>query len=606
MSLFQELKRRNVFRVAIAYLISAWLLIQLTDILVPMLTLPEWVGRLVLLILLILFVPILIAAWALELTPEGIKLEKQVDRSASITPVTGKKLNAITIGVLALAVVVLLVDKLYIGDNAAPATEVTIDKSIAVLPFADLSQGQDQAWFADGLAEEILNALARAPDLLVASRTSAFAYKGSDKDLRVIAAELGVGHILEGSVRRTADRLRVTAQLIRASDGFHLWSENYDRNADDIIDVQEDLAVKIANAMQTTMDPAALKQMLSAGTQSVDAYQSYLRGLALGSEGYRDGFGSSRIKSLALFEEAQRMDPTFAAAHLQVARFWDDQSNPTNLAFGLTEKSLDEIEANYQASIDEAIANANNPVDRRALEAEKAMRQLHLRRAEELFQSYLRDRPNSLDAWSGLVYTAWQLNDDAVVAEALEHVRNEGISIVDAADNYMNFAYRFIDPSLAADYGLAALQRWPEYNSLMYQTHRTLMWARRPDEAAVVAKRFRELFGFDAMVEARQACMEGRGEDVLDILNRVLSSEHAPAFDVWSIYLMLGDLQSAEDILRPFEQNAPINVLANWLNYQQFDPRPFPKLMAVLEREGVSRPPPVPMPYTCPVAIDAG
>ena len=258
MSLFQELKRRNVFRVAIAYLISAWLLIQLSDILVPMLNLPDWVGRLMFLILVILFVPVLIAAWALELTPEGIKLEKQVDRSTSITPTTGKKINAITIGVLALAVVVLLVDKLYLGDGNSAVANSTVDKSIAVLPFADLSQGQDQEWFADGLAEEILNALARAPDLLVASRTSAFAYKGSDKDLRLIATELGVAHILEGSVRRTADRLRITAQLIRASDGFHLWSENYDRKADDIIDVQEDLALKIANAMQTTMDPAAL------------------------------------------------------------------------------------------------------------------------------------------------------------------------------------------------------------------------------------------------------------------------------------------------------------------------------------------------------------
>ncbi len=221
MSLFNELKRRNVFRVAIAYMITAWLLLQLADILIPMLTLPEWVARFVLLLILILFVPTLIAAWALELTPDGIKLEKDVDRSSSITPHTGKKLNAAMISLLALAVVLLLVDKFYLsaGDESAIATVAEIDKSIAVLPFADLSQDQDQEWFADGLAEEILNSLARTPDLLVASRTSTFAYKGSDKDLRVIATELGVAHILEGSVRRAGERLRVTAQLIRAP--FH-------------------------------------------------------------------------------------------------------------------------------------------------------------------------------------------------------------------------------------------------------------------------------------------------------------------------------------------------------------------------------------------------
>jgi TolB-like protein len=602
MSLFQELKRRNVFRVAIAYLISAWLLIQLTDILVPMLTLPDWVGRLVFLILLILFVPVLIAAWALELTPEGIKLEKQVDRSTSITPSTGKKINAITIGVLALAVVVLLIDKLYLGEDQGRAAQATVDKSIAVLPFADLSQGQDQEWFADGLAEEILNALARAPDLLVASRTSAFAYKGSDKDLRLIATELGVAHILEGSVRRTADRLRVTAQLIRASDGFHLWSENYDRDADDIIEVQEDLALKIANAMQTTMDPAALRQMLSAGTRSVDAYQRYLQGLALIDEALRDGLAEKTLQALALFEDAQRLDPAFSSAHLQVARFWDGQSNPTNLTYGVVDNPLDEIEANYLAAIDRAIASAGNPVDRGALEAEKAMRELRLRRAEQLFQVFLRERPNAFEAWSSLAYVAWQLSDTAVVAEGLEQVRIKGLTIRDAADYYLNFAYRVTEPSMAADYGLAALQRWPESNSLMYQTHRTLMWARRPDEAAAVAQRYGELFGFNALIEARQACMEGRGEDVRVILDDVLAAERVQLFDAWAIYLLLDDKASAEDILRPLEQNAPINVLANWLNYQQFDPAPFPRLMAVLRREGTQRPPTVSMPYTCPVA----
>lgn len=602
MSLFQELKRRNVFRVAIAYLITAWLLIQLTDILVPLLTLPDWVGRLVFLILVVLFVPILIAAWALEMTPEGIKFEKQVDRSASITPSTGKKINAITIGVLALAVVVLLIDKLVLEDDPPAAAIASIDKSIAVLPFADLSQGQDQEWFADGLAEEILNALARAPDLLVASRTSAFAYKGSDKDLRLIATELGVAHILEGSVRRTTDRLRVTAQLIRAADGFHLWSENYDRDADDIIEVQEDLALKIANAMQTTMDPVALKKMLSAGTRSVDAYQNYLQGLASIEDSYRDGFAEKTLQALAFFEEAQRLDPAFSAAHLQLARIWDGQSNPTNLTYGVVDNSLDEIEANYLSAIDQAIASVNNPVDRIALEAEKAMRELRLRRAEQLFQSYLRDRPNSWEAWSRLVYTAWQLHDMVVVAEALERVRIEGMTIRDAADNFMNFAFRTIEPSVAADYGLEALQRWPENSSLIYQTHRTLMWARRPEEAASVAEQYRKLFGFNVMVEARQACMEGRGEDVLAILDGVLAVEPVQLFDAWAIYLLLDDKPAAEAVLRPLEQSAPINVLANWLSYQQFDPRPFPRLMAVLKREGIQRPPPVPMPYTCPVA----
>jgi len=173
MSLFDELKRRNVFRVAIAYMIASWLVIQLTDILVPLLTLPEWVSRFIFLLLVVLFIPTLIAAWALELTPEGIKLERNVDRTTSITPQTGKKLNSMIIGVLALAVVVLLADKFLLSGDGSEDTAVAafVEKSVAVLPFADLSQSQDQEWFADGLAEEILNALARTPDLLISART---------------------------------------------------------------------------------------------------------------------------------------------------------------------------------------------------------------------------------------------------------------------------------------------------------------------------------------------------------------------------------------------------------------------------------------------------
>ncbi|MEJ2273227.1 MAG: hypothetical protein P8Y01_01420 [Woeseiaceae bacterium] len=169
MKLIEELRRRNVFRVAIAYLVASWLVIQLADILVPMLTLPEWVSRFIFLLLVVLFIPTLVAAWALELTPDGIRLEKNVDRSQSVAPQTGQKLNHMIIGVLALAVIVLLVDKVWLsgGEDGVTSTGEVIEKSVAVLPFSDLSQNQDQEWFADGLAEEILNALARTPDLLI-------------------------------------------------------------------------------------------------------------------------------------------------------------------------------------------------------------------------------------------------------------------------------------------------------------------------------------------------------------------------------------------------------------------------------------------------------
>ncbi len=600
MSLFGELKRRNVFRVAIAYLIASWLLIQLADILIPMLTLPEWVARLIFLLLLILFIPTLIGAWALELTPEGLKLEKDVDRSASITPGTGKKLNSVIIGVLALAVVVLVIDKLYLSNDAAPDAISIVDKSIAVLPFADLSQTQDQEWFADGLAEEILNALARTPDLKVSSRTSTFAYKGSDKDLRVIASELGVAHVLEGSVRRAGERLRVTAQLIRASDGFHLWSENYDRDAADVIDMQEDLAVKIAGAMETTMDPEALRDMLSAGTQSVDAYQAYLHGKAAMTQAGDTGNDDKLVQAYEFFEEARRIDPEFSAAHYSAAQFWAGQSSPTTIGSGLTDASPAEIDGNYLERIDSAIETAPNEIDRRGLEATKALYELRLRRALSLFQNYLRDRPNDLDGWGNFMYVAAYLSDQQSQIDALEHLKQEGQTIALAAQGYMSHAYRVVDPSEAADFGLKALQRWPENNSIMYQTHRTLMWAKRPDEAAALARRYEDLFGPDSMIRSRQACMEGRTQDVLDILEAERNNGNAADDNfVWLILLMLGDTDSAEAAIRQFESDELPGTLANWLIYHKFDPSPFPSVMAVLERENVDRPPPAEMPYIC-------
>jgi TolB-like protein len=237
MSLFAELQRRNVVRVAIAYAVVAWLLAQVADIAFDNFGAPDWVPKSVLFVLILGFPLAVFFAWAFELTPEGVKREKDVDRSQSITNVTGRKLNRLIIAVLVLAVGFLLVDKFVLQpvpeEVIADAPVADVDKSVAVLPFVAMSSGPDDEFFADGLTEEILNSLAQLPDLLVTARTSAFAFKGIDVSIPEIAAQLGVANVVEGSVRRSGDRLRVTAQLIRAEDGFHLWSETYERSTAD-------------------------------------------------------------------------------------------------------------------------------------------------------------------------------------------------------------------------------------------------------------------------------------------------------------------------------------------------------------------------------------
>jgi len=603
MSLFDELKRRNVFRVAVAYLVASWLVIQLTDILVPMLTLPEWVSRFIFLLLVVLFIPTLIAAWALELTPDGIKLEKNVDRSASVTPQTGSKLNGMIIGVLALAVVLLLVDKVWLSgdDGVEVVSTTTVDKSVAVLPFADLSQSQDQEWFADGLAEEILNALARTPDLLISARTSTFAYKGTDKDIPTIAKELGVAHVLEGSVRRAGERIRVTAQLIRAVDGFHLWSQNYDRNATDIIEIQEDLAIQIASALETTMDPESLADMVRVGTSSVSAYQAYIHGTGVRARSLLENNPRQMTEAYEYFEEARAIDPKFSAAHAAAANYWITQMSLTSFQLDTNELSEpDEMLQSFYERNGIAIATADNDIDRLKIRAMRADVDLRLREALRLYRRYLEARPNDLIAWARFLSTASMASDTAAINEAMEMLREAGRARLEAANYFMDFAYLHLDPDDGSDYGLSAMQRWPVAN-MIYQTHRNLLFAGRIDEAAMAISEYEQRFQLHPLMSARQACAENRVDDVRELLNSFYDGEITAnsGNPTWLVLKILGEEEKAVEVLRKFQFDNVPYLMSNWLFYSYFDPSPFPALMAVLERENVQRPPAITLPYAC-------
>ena len=288
MSFFDELKRRNVFRVGVAYVIVAWLIAQVTELALDSFAAPDWVIKTVLFLLAIGFPLALFLAWAFELTPEGIKLEKDVDRSESITHITGRKLDFIVIGVLAVALIMFAVDKFVLQQEAAtvqesgePPTAPMTEKSVAVLPFRAISNGPDDEYFADGLTEEILNSLTQLPELLVTARTSAFYFKGKDLPIPEIASTLGVAHVVEGSVRRDRERLRITAQLIRATDGFHLWSETYDRTVEDSFAVQTDIAENVAAALNVVLDDDRRAQMRAVGIRDPQAFIAYQKGLEL-------------------------------------------------------------------------------------------------------------------------------------------------------------------------------------------------------------------------------------------------------------------------------------------------------------------------------------
>ena len=320
MSLFNELKRRNVFRVGAAYVVAAWLLIQVAETVFPLFGFGDTPARIVVIVLFIGFIPALILAWAFELTPEGLKKESEVDRTQSITPGTGKKLDRVIMVVLALALGYFAFDKFVLSESreatlveaarqegrSEALVESYGEKSIVVLPFVNMSSDQEQEYFSDGISEELLNLLSRIPELRVISRTSAFSYKGKDIKATEVARELNVAYILEGAVRKAGNRIRITAQLIEARSDTHLWSETYDRTLDDIFQIQDELAEAVTSGLKVTL----LGAVSEPRTTEPEVYSLYLQGRYFNN--LRDN--ESLQKAQLAFEQALAADPDYAPA----------------------------------------------------------------------------------------------------------------------------------------------------------------------------------------------------------------------------------------------------------------------------------------------------
>jgi TolB-like protein/tetratricopeptide (TPR) repeat protein len=320
--LFAELKRRNVFRVAGVYLATSWLIVHVGTVFGETLETPHWVMRFVMLVLALGFPGAIGFAWAFEVTQQGVRRTGRVPRRDASSQAFGRKLDFAIIGVLALVLLIVVLDGYVFDETAAPGGKQAggVRASIAVLPFVDLSQAKDSEYLSDGLAEELLNRLAQDRRFKVTGRTSSFAFKGKSDDLRVIGAKLGVDNILEGSVRRQGDHIRVTAQLITATDGAHAWSQTYDRHMSDVFDIQDEIARAVVSQLERALlvDEDAPTRAVDAvkPTSNIDAYTSYLRGQYL----LRDRIGAQMEGALSAYERAAKLDPQFALAHVGVAK----------------------------------------------------------------------------------------------------------------------------------------------------------------------------------------------------------------------------------------------------------------------------------------------
>jgi len=608
----EELRYRNVFRVAIAYIVASWLIAQATDLAADAFNAPDWVMKMLIVVILIGLPIALFLAWAYELTPDGVKRAKDLPADIPKDPRSKSQLNRATLVALVVAVAWLGWDKLQ-RPAAEPAAETIAattaevaaeanDKSIAVLPFVNMSSDEEQAWFSDGLTEEILNALARTPDLLVAARTSSFKYKGSNEDIPTIARALGVAHILEGSVRSARDRLRVTAQLIRASDGFHLWSQTYDRQPEDVIAIQEDIAVEIATALETAMDPEALARMVSSGTSSVPAYNAYLEGLAIDSSTLSTGDIYSFLAARDAFKRATELDPEFSSAYWQLAQFWEVQLRTTNIVAGIVELPREQMQEEFEDAIEKAARFERDPINRTRVRALQAMESLKISEALRLNTEYLRERPNDQVAQSYQLELLADLGAiDELRATIEEFEQRDGYDLV-VNNNSITATMLTGDKDFVRRFTQDAVRRMPDRPFIQYQAHRSLLFAGDIDGAsalipAIKASDLPE--DTRTIILLRQACAEGKLAEARRVFERFDAKFSDNLSMRWISHKIMGLDDEAHEMLAPLDENGELDPLMGFVSYHYFDARQYPALVELLKAQGLEPREPLEMPYRC-------
>lgn len=415
MSLFVELKRRSVFRVAIAYLAAAWLLTEVADTLFPAFGIPDWGFRFFVIVLALGFVLALIFSWAYELTPEGLKRERDVVRDATITHLTAKRLDIVTIVLFGLALAFVAMDRLWLGSRVAPPVTIPAEvtgedaqsdeaqspeadsprSSIAVLPFANRSANPEDAFFVEGIHDDLLTHISRISAIKTISRTSVLRYRETDKSIPEIAAELGVATVLEGGVQRAGDQVRINVQLIDARTDEYLWSEIYDRQLStaNLFAIQTEIAESIAAALQAALSPREEQQLRMVPTQNLPAYEAYL----LGRQRLEERSTESLVGAVRYFQKAVELDPQYALAWAALADAYLEQADMGVSPAETFERSRAAV--NTALSLNEELAEAHTTL------ATLRFRQHDVAGAEE---SYARARalnPNypKLKSWYGIL-----------------------------------------------------------------------------------------------------------------------------------------------------------------------------------------------------------
>lgn len=621
-----ELKRRNVVRVGIAYVVVGWVGVEISEILFETFGTPDWVLKTVIVLIGIGFPFALLFAWAFEITPDGVKKTRDVPITASVTGSTGRKLDFVIIAALVVALGYFIwerqlpstrlpannaanlekqlpVDTAHLSEEIADAdTAQQPTRSIAVLPFVSMSSDEDQEWFADGLTEEILNSLAKTPDLLVSARTSSFAFKDSSEDVPTIAAALGVDHVLEGSVRKGGEKVRITAQLIRASDGFHLWSETYDRGLNDIIAIQEEIAIQIANALETAMDPDALAEMMSAGTRSVPAFEAYLKGMGAIQAASESGDTYLWLDARDAFETAVDIDPEFSTAYDRLSLFWTLQLASNQITYGLTDLSYEDRLAKRNDALNSAIRTEKDATTALRYQAVQAWNDWQPKRALRMIDEFLEQRPNT-EFGHGM---RMNLLQELSMKKEIERII---LSDYESKEFTGQFANQWLQAlrgsnnvTLMKNVANNAVNKFHDDVSILYQAHRVLLYAGEIDGASKVLP---EILNSNLprdnlyLAELRQTCAEGRTADAARLHARALLQYPDDLSFQWLSYKIIGDDETADELFTEFDDNGDFATIYSYLSYPHFNPQKYPNFWSKMAGRGFEQRDIQELPYRC-------
>src|SRR5437899_603684 len=579
MSLFAELKRRNVFRAAAFYAASAWLLVQIATQVFPFFHIAEWVVRWIVVAASIGFPFAMLFSWFYEWTPHGIQRESEIPPNESITRQTGKKLDRWIIAILALAVVLLLADKFVLHKDAETAAAATTEKSIAVLPFDNLSRDPDNAYFCEGVQDEILTRLAKVADLKVISRTSTQHFKSTPENLPEIAKQLGVTNILEGSVQKAADQVRVNVQLINAMTDAHVWADTYDRKLTDIFAVESEIAKNIAETLQARLSGSEKSSIAKTPTVNAEAYELYLKGRFF----WNKRTGTDLRKAIDYFNQAIAKDPNYALAYVGLA---DSYLLLSSYAAVSPAESLPPARSALKKALelDDSLAEAH------ASFGLLTTLELDLHRALDELKRAVELKPNYATAhhWLALAHLTLAQFDSAI-SEAKRAIELDPLSLVINADtSWIYFSARRYDE--AEEQVRKTLEIGPQFFLAHYYFGEVLQFKGRLGEAIAEFQKAFELNNdpYSLAMLGQAYARNGQKDEaqkILARLNEEAKSNYVAPYALALVQIALGDKdRSIEELERAYAQGETNYLFAIKVDPMLDDLRGDPRFEALADK----------------------